>query len=456
MSARALPRRRKGSRLNEWFLTLTIAFSILSLLTLEPIARNSVKNHNTAIDLPRVDVPTADLPVVQRVDVPRVDVPRVDFVDERNNLNAARNVPTKLTSGIGLVTTDGRWDIKPDVSAKYDVKILGFTDTKYIPIAKVWYERLTRLGYKEHYIAAHEVAAYDHLIRLNYRVIPCYVENPDYKKFVWGFFRQIMAARVELVRDLVKNGTHVMLTDVDNVFSRYVNPVGFVEEGYDVYHAYELGYPTHLKRDHGFVICGGHHFFRSSDATIRYLDMAVNDCGGKCDDQVVFNELLWKLDIEWDGEEPSHPGAKRIVSPAANTMNADLLVESATGRSRITNHTFKIWDRDFAWRLSGGIPELCPSKKNWLGMPSMNGQVTNKIQAKLILFDVWDKYCLQSEAQETAVEIVCNSSTTVGCKSYCVGPKCKACWTEQFGQDDKKITCKIIDVGVTVNHTRIT
>ena len=92
-------------------------------------------------------------------------------------------------------------------------------------------------------------------------------------------------------------------------------------------------------------------------------------------------------------------------------------------------------------------------------MPSMNNLFANKIQAKLILFDVWDKYCLQSEAQETAVEIVCNSSTTVGCKSYCVGPECKACWTEYNsanGQDDKKITCKIIDVGVTVNHTRIT
>ena len=60
-------------------------------------------------------------------------------VDERKNFNAARNFPTQLTSGIGLVTTDGRWDIKPDVSAKFDVKILGFTDTKYLPIVKVWY-----------------------------------------------------------------------------------------------------------------------------------------------------------------------------------------------------------------------------------------------------------------------------------------------------------------------------
>ena len=73
------------------------------------------------------------------------------------------------------------------------------------------------------------------------------------------FFRQIMAERVKLTRDLVRNGTHVLMTDVDNIFSRYINLAGFVEEGYDVYHAYEMRFPLGLFRKYGFVVCGGHH-----------------------------------------------------------------------------------------------------------------------------------------------------------------------------------------------------
>ena len=51
-----------------------------------------------------------------------------------------------LTSGVGLVTTDGMWG--EDVEGKYkdeDIKILGFTDRNYLPIAKWWYNRLTML-----------------------------------------------------------------------------------------------------------------------------------------------------------------------------------------------------------------------------------------------------------------------------------------------------------------------
>ena len=266
---------------------------------------------------------------------------------------------------------------------------------------------------------------------------------------VMGLFKQIMALRVKFVRDMVKNGTHVLLTDIDNVFSRHIDPVGFVEEGYDVYHAYEMRYPTNLYRKHGFVFCSGHLFFRSSEATLRFLDMAVKRCGDKCDDQVMYNGLFWELDIEWDGRDPpAHPEAIRVVSHTADKTNAGLLVESATGRSRLTNHTFKIWDRDFAWRLSGGLPELCPSKNNWVGMPSVNGGQTDKIQLKLALFDLWDDYCLNPEADKKRVRIACN--TSVADCELCKSPMCKACWID-YGQDQEERTCMIMDANAAEN-----
>ena len=61
---------------------------------------------------------------------------------------------SSLSSGVGLVTTDGAWEEleeeeiimidgeRGDIS---DIKILGFTDRNYLPIAMLWYGRLTVL-----------------------------------------------------------------------------------------------------------------------------------------------------------------------------------------------------------------------------------------------------------------------------------------------------------------------
>ena len=46
--------RRRGSRYVEWTLNFTISFVILSLLKLEPLARNSVQDHDSEIDLPQL------------------------------------------------------------------------------------------------------------------------------------------------------------------------------------------------------------------------------------------------------------------------------------------------------------------------------------------------------------------------------------------------------------------
>ena len=264
------------------------------------------------------------------------------------------------------------------------------------------------------------------------------------------YFKQIMAARVRFARDLVRNGTHVLLTDVDAVFSRYVNPLGFVKEGYDVYHAHEMRFPTYLYEMFGLMVNGGHHFFKSTPATIRFLDFVVQVCGKKCDDQVVFNKVLWKLELEWDGGKlPTHPDAMRI-SIEKDGINGGLLVESSTGRSKITGHSFKIWDRDFATRLSDGIPESCPSKNNWVGMPSNNGGKTDKIQGKLALFDVWDEYCLYPDVKEKSIQIAC-SDTAADC-SMCKSPMCKSCWISENGVDRKERLCTILDAKVAAGN----
>lgn len=167
--------------------------------------------------------------------------------------------------------------------------------------------------------------------------------------------QQIFTARLYFALEQLRNGTHLLITDVDNVFSRHVPLHGFVDEGYDVYHAYEMWYPTDIASKFGFVICGCHYFLRSSPEAIRFMELVIKKCGWKCDDQVAYNRVFfYDLNVTWDGgiDTPNHVGALRINAP--DTENDQLLVESVTGRSSVTNHTIKIWDRDFTWRVSSG------------------------------------------------------------------------------------------------------
>jgi hypothetical protein len=53
---------------------------------------------------------------------------------------------SSLSSGVGIVTTDGAWgDSGKHKYNRQDIKILGFTDRKFLPIAKLWYTRLSIL-----------------------------------------------------------------------------------------------------------------------------------------------------------------------------------------------------------------------------------------------------------------------------------------------------------------------
>ena len=98
-------------------------------------------------------------------------------------------------------------------------------------------------------------------------------------------------------------------------------------------------------------------------------------------------------------DTPNNTHALRVNTPEGE--NSKLLVESVTGRSNVTGHTIKIWDRDFAWRLAGAIPYFCPSSNNWLGMPTkLPVEMTgggNKVHTKIAGFDVWVQQCLQKE-----------------------------------------------------------
>ena len=54
----------------------------------------------------------------------------------------------------------------------------------------------------------------------------------------------------------LRAGYSVLLTDVDNIFVRYLDTAELEESGYDVYHAYCHNFPVRFL-SMGFTVCGG-------------------------------------------------------------------------------------------------------------------------------------------------------------------------------------------------------
>ena len=53
-------------------------------------------------------------------------------------------------------------------SVKSTWVILGFADIRYLPVGKMWYDRLSALRYEDHVIMALDVSSYENLIKKNY------------------------------------------------------------------------------------------------------------------------------------------------------------------------------------------------------------------------------------------------------------------------------------------------
>ena len=79
---------------------------------------------------------------------------------------------------------------------------------------------------------------------------------------------------------ILQHGHNVLLTDVDNVFSRLL-PMRDLEDHpdrIDVFHAYSTSYPTHVFNDMGFTVCGGMSWLRATPPVLRFVGSVVNQC----------------------------------------------------------------------------------------------------------------------------------------------------------------------------------
>ena len=194
-----------------------------------------------------------------------------------------------------IQTTDLSKKTVIQVSAKSTWVILGFTDIRYLPVAKMWYDRLSALGYEDHVIMALDISSYENLIRSNYR---CEIVADTIK----GEFSNIWKLRFEVPLKYLRRGINVFVTDVDSFWNFHFSLDQLPKE-YDSFHAYATTWPNNVFKKWGFTLCGCVAGYRANIKTISLLQRLLIQCGKlrhHCDDQIVLNEMYaFSYNMKW-------------------------------------------------------------------------------------------------------------------------------------------------------------
>ena len=176
--------------------------------------------------------------------------------------------------------------------------ILGFSDINYLPVAKMWYKRLSSLGYQNHFLMALDILTYNELIKYNYRCNKI-ADGID------GRFSDIWRRRLEVPLKYLKKGKNVFISDVDTYWNFYFS-LDQLSPKFDAFHAYATTWPRTVWKKWGFTLCGGIAGYRSNKKTMMLLQELLDECvklQQKCDDQKLLNEkYAFSYNLNWIGD----------------------------------------------------------------------------------------------------------------------------------------------------------
>lgn len=322
-------------------------------------------------------------------------------VRERNNaLVVSENHPS----------SKDRPYVVPD-SDKGTTLIVAFCNYHFRNVGILFYERMTRLGYNNHLLVATDpemvefLEQYDNsspIGQIRYQVwihepLPGMVLSWPKPKQDHAYLELLMAVRWKYLLQQLEHGMHIVLTDVDNIFTGYIDvdqEMASRDTDIDVWHAYATKFPRKAFAKQGFCVCSGMSWWRASPAAIRMARLMRDTCGDMCDDQRELNNLLSSspaLNMTWHWTEQVE--RSRLTNATTNDPRfLGLPTTELSGHSDVTGHTARIWNRDFAFR-GPLLPDICPTN-NWVSMPILQAKSRQTAwMAKVESFEEWDQHC---------------------------------------------------------------
>lgn len=194
-------------------------------------------------------------------------------------------------------------------------KIIAFTDKNYLPIAQIWYQQMTDLGYKEHYLVALDYKSLDFLKNNNYRYQKAVeflpksaTKQSNNNKPNKQVLSSIWKIRLKTIQSiLINEKTNLFITDVDSFWVKYKD-LNLLPPNIDSFHGTGKTFPKYIFEKWGFVICGCIGAYHYNLKTLNFVNKMVEGCqkmfikdnDSSCDDQVVMNSLYLDMNINWE------------------------------------------------------------------------------------------------------------------------------------------------------------
>lgn len=294
-------------------------------------------------------------------------------VTSLNNKTSDVSSLNNKTSGSGDLASLNK-NVTSDVAS---FKIAAFTDIDFVEIAEWWYQRMTNLSYTTHTIVVIDEESKQYFTNLNNKanqtVYRFEEEMVDRLEKRGDRVANLWYHRILYVYNQLKAGNSILLTDTDNIFTRYEPITSFRDSGYDAIFALGEHFPDEIFHKMGFVVCAGMNFYKSTEATLKLVEKWLTLCDGPrhkqgCNDQANLNKLLLD-EMEWNStwaREESRLADGGLIQYGFDGVG-----------TTIPNFRAKVWDKDFAWRgvtfawneANVTVTHCPPPRTNWVSMP---------------------------------------------------------------------------------------
>lgn len=173
--------------------------------------------------------------------------------------------------------------------------VLTAIDENYLDIFALWLEWFERSGYLPQLtVITYDTRSTEFAERrgLTHVRLADRVRDP----------RQIYVSRLEVIRDLIGSGTHVINTDADAFWLRPELP-SLTKPAVDLQISVGHGIPRRAIDEWGFTLCCGFLILHSTARTKAFLPTWQEAAREANHDQRALNELLLEHQIEWSAQE---------------------------------------------------------------------------------------------------------------------------------------------------------
>jgi hypothetical protein len=207
---------------------------------------------------------------------------------------------------------------EPEPRALPGYAVLTAVDENYLNIFALWLEWFESSGYLSHLkVITYDPKSTDFVERRGLSCIRLTEKISDPQ--------QIYVSRLEVIRDLIHSGTHVIHTDADAFWLRPDLP-SLTARAVDLHISVGHGIPRKAIDEWGFSLCCGFFILHATGRSKAFLPAWLQRSRAMNHDQRALNDLLLEHGVRWsDGNSTGKVGYSQPLDLRLEAISSDLI-----------------------------------------------------------------------------------------------------------------------------------